>query len=899
MKGDPSVASFIHIKPVIEKWSDTPLAKKDIEEFTREAVTKPWLYLTPEQTRTFARYFHPVRIEKHIRNIKAILLSPAGMKVSNDMWHDPMGIEKEILTYLTLPIISTAKTGLFICVWGTSHVDSLRAAEKIDNTIKKLHNRESVGAYFSAAHIFCSQSKQRIRYDAYENYVDVAKWWGDIARNVQKEGIDQRFFKNTKTYLNSLDREKKHFYTLDEQRRHINSAVSNSLDKYLLPHIPAGYCAVIYVTIPPDGDIKTLYDTLSDAIDTEENPVTITSPSYLSHIYMELVTRIQKTFIFIWVCGIVILLSTGYTARVIRRRVRHCLPGEDIITFDINPDRKQLLGDCGFTSFTDFMTHRERGKRSTENKNTSSPQLIHKEITANLTRQNVSLILSPYDEDMPNAERIKVRIERAWGKCAYELEKEYKNMQRIQAHGLVIPECVAYGSGYIRSLRCAFYIIACPPESISLRHWQERLKTNATIKKSALCASAAHSLASLLSTAHQKGIYNLPCNGDTIYIQPENDKKVSVYCMSFRGARRISLFARMISVFSFNKVTKICCADLARANSALFPAYLRFKSRIAAYCTYTGRHILKSKDRKRVAYIRTQSYVNGYEQYAHSKTGNSDHDFNRAASKEYENSAIHSIDGAREITGTRMTTKRERTVERFVRNGITFYIKRHTKDTQSYMFRNWFRNNTYRSQARDEWNALIKMEEMGIPSVVPVSMGTQYSVTRYPRFSYIITRELENGYSLEEWLHKQTTIPVSVRRKLARDVAHIARRLHKEGYVHRDFYLGHIYIVGDPYTEYTLHLLDMQRVKKGAKIGNRWSVKDICALYFSAYRIPCINSTDYMRFLHAYMGVSKCNRPIKLFIYRIMRKADKVARHTEKLLARRRARGELPPVDST
>jgi len=89
----------------------------------------------------------------------------------------------------------------------------------------------------------------------------------------------------------------------------------------------------------------------------------------------------------------------------------------------------------------------------------------------------------------------------------------------------------------------------------------------------------------------------------------------------------------------------------------------------------------------------------------------------------------------------------------------------------------------------------------------------------------------------------------------------------------------------------------LQRVKFGAKIYNRWSVKDISALLFSANAIPYITTTDKMRFLFAYLNIKTLDRKTKYFIYKILAKNDKITKHTVKLLEKRRKAGELPAVN--
>jgi len=164
----------------------------------------------------------------------------------------------------------------------------------------------------------------------------------------------------------------------------------------------------------------------------------------------------------------------------------------------------------------------------------------------------------------------------------------------------------------------------------------------------------------------------------------------------------------------------------------------------------------------------------------------------------------------------------------------------------------------------------------------------------WERGSFIVTAELRGGRPLEALLREGKPLTLEQRVKLARRLGQLARRLHQAGWVHCDFYLGHIYVVGDVRGAYQLHVLDVQRVRRGARIGNRWSLKDITALYFSSLPLAAIRASDRLRFVHAYMGGGARQRGRrKKFVRAVMRKGERVAAHTKKLLARRRARGEL------
>jgi heptose I phosphotransferase len=243
-----------------------------------------------------------------------------------------------------------------------------------------------------------------------------------------------------------------------------------------------------------------------------------------------------------------------------------------------------------------------------------------------------------------------------------------------------------------------------------------------------------------------------------------------------------------------------------------------------------------------------------------------------------------------------ITRKRGRTVVTLAAGGTTFYLKRHAPISLWAALLRRIHGEHHLSSAGMEWRAIRAVEALGIPSVTPVAMGEHLRFGGWERGSFILTAELPNGIALEKLLPTRPALSAPARRRLTRRIAVMARRLHHAGYVHCDFYLGHIYVVGDLEGEYRLHLLDVQRLHEGARIGNRWSVKDISALYFSSLPLACISNADRLRFVLAYLDEPRVNKRVRRFIAQLTKKARRTARHTEKLLARRRRRGELPPL---
>ncbi|OQY03012.1 MAG: lipopolysaccharide core heptose(I) kinase RfaP [Planctomycetales bacterium 4572_13] len=86
-------------------------------------------------------------------------------------------------------------------------------------------------------------------------------------------------------------------------------------------------------------------------------------------------------------------------------------------------------------------------------------------------------------------------------------------------------------------------------------------------------------------------------------------------------------------------------------------------------------------------------------------------------------------------------------------------------------------------------------------------------------------------------------------------IAEIAKKLHKNGINHRDFYLCHflLNISGETNQTPKLYLVDLHRAQQRQRVPFRWRVKDVGGLYFSAMDIG-LTRNDLFRFMRDYTG---------------------------------------------
>lgn len=157
--------------------------------------------------------------------------------------------------------------------------------------------------------------------------------------------------------------------------------------------------------------------------------------------------------------------------------------------------------------------------------------------------------------------------------------------------------------------------------------------------------------------------------------------------------------------------------------------------------------------------------------------------------------------------------------------------------------------------ARLERDAIATLTAAGVPTPETVAWGVR---GRDParRRSFIVTREIPSQRTLDDlarcWGRAGQADPAT-RRQLIQQVAELTRRMHDAGVNHRDLYLVHLLLVGEPGAPDALRLIDLHRARCRSSVPRRWRIKDLAGLAFSA-RVAPLTRTDRLRFVRAYRG---------------------------------------------
>ena len=187
----------------------------------------------------------------------------------------------------------------------------------------------------------------------------------------------------------------------------------------------------------------------------------------------------------------------------------------------------------------------------------------------------------------------------------------------------------------------------------------------------------------------------------------------------------------------------------------------------------------------------------------------------------------------------------------------SYFIKIHTGVGWREIFKNLFQGKLPVLGAGNEVKAIRRLEQLGIETMTVTGFGER-GLNPAKKQSFIITEDLRDTISLEDlcvnWPKQKPNFATKF--ALISRVAEMARALHENGINHRDFYLCHFLMDQKSIATSQLHLylIDLHRAQIRNKTPERWRLKDLAGLYFSAMAIG-LTRNDLYRFLRIYRGL--------------------------------------------
>ncbi len=243
--------------------------------------------------------------------------------------------------------------------------------------------------------------------------------------------------------------------------------------------------------------------------------------------------------------------------------------------------------------------------------------------------------------------------------------------------------------------------------------------------------------------------------------------------------------------------------------------------------------------------------------------------------------------------GEAAKTIRERSVTRFeVEVGgakTTFYLKRHKLSFVGIKrLLSLFFSNTLVSEGIKEFKNICDFRANKLATVVPVAAGEKF-VNFFWVESFLLTEDFSPFIPLEDLVKEQPDFFTAMngkgrKQRLLREIAVFARRMHAQGFNHRDFNTTHIlvkYSADDEKPE--LAVFDLQRVDKSRLLKFRWMIKSLARVNYS---LPdhLFTAKDIIYLFMSYKGKNAMSFMDRCQWFWIRRKTGKIRRHTEKTM---------------
>jgi len=172
--------------------------------------------------------------------------------------------------------------------------------------------------------------------------------------------------------------------------------------------------------------------------------------------------------------------------------------------------------------------------------------------------------------------------------------------------------------------------------------------------------------------------------------------------------------------------------------------------------------------------------------------------------------------------------------------------------------------------AMNEWEAVIAFHRMNLPTMQPLACGVSGGN------SCILTLGITDYARASELFAKFAKGERVRRRKLLRRIAELAAGMHLAKMAHQDFYLVHVFVREKD--DDSIFLIDLQRVIFEESFSERWRVKDLAQLLFSADNL--VSRTDILYFWKVYTDMAGDEMyGDSSLTGKIIRKAARIRRH--------------------
>jgi heptose I phosphotransferase len=205
------------------------------------------------------------------------------------------------------------------------------------------------------------------------------------------------------------------------------------------------------------------------------------------------------------------------------------------------------------------------------------------------------------------------------------------------------------------------------------------------------------------------------------------------------------------------------------------------------------------------------------------------------------------------IEGETFRALEQRQTLAFNANGKRYFVKRHRGTTYGEILKNLLSLRLPVVSARNEYRAIRKLQELGLRAPVVAAYGRR-GLLPGSLESFLITEDVGAHTTLEDYCRPWNMQPpgFAEKRALLEEIADISHRLHSNGVCHRDYYLCHLLRTS---ADKPLTVIDLHRALVKTRLDERWIIKDLAGLYFSAMDAGLTRS-DLFRFMRSYRRCS-------------------------------------------
>jgi hypothetical protein len=211
----------------------------------------------------------------------------------------------------------------------------------------------------------------------------------------------------------------------------------------------------------------------------------------------------------------------------------------------------------------------------------------------------------------------------------------------------------------------------------------------------------------------------------------------------------------------------------------------------------------------------------------------------------------------------------------------TVYLKRFGADSWRDRWRRRWEQGSQVTPGELEYRVATTLLQSGIPVPAPIAWGWRDQQSERQSFvileavpgepAHLWTARLPAASTAEAWRRKCRMVVA---------LADLARKFHRLGFRHRDFYLNHVFVTGYD-KDMQLSLIDLQRVFRPRWRPQRWQIKDLAQLNFSATH-DGFSQPMRLRFLHHYLEAQHLKPEHRQLLHRILRKTRSMARRLRK-----------------